>query len=244
MGSITENQNRNGNFTSSGCWKLLTLARDGKTFGAPAKTYIEEKNMERRLGLSLSQDKYSRSTLWGHFNEIRVHNLLGLEFESVGHITLDHPTISFWKGSPDNKNVTRSICGDTKCFERKAFCEYVDMLKRADSNTEIFKSEYPKEYWQLVSNMIILGMKYIAPIVYMPYESEMQEIRDMAFDYEGADQFKYRFIAESPLSELPYLKDGGYYKNLNIFVFEPPKSDIDLLTSKILLAGSLLEPFK
>lgn len=243
MESITENIERVGNFTSSCMVKLTTLSRDKKSFGAPALTYISEKNMERRFGVSLGQEKYSRSTLWGHFLEQRVHNLLGTDYESVGHITLGHPAIDFWKGSPDNKNIQKGICGDTKCFERKAFAEYVDMLVMANGDTEIFKAEAPKEYWQLVSNAIILGMKYIQPIVYMPYESELEEIREMAYNYDGPDQFKFRFIAEAPISELPYLKDGGFYKNLNIFLFEVPQSDIDYLTSTVLAAGKLLQKF-
>ena len=93
METILENVERVGNFTSSNMEKLTKVAKDGKSFGAPALTYIAEKNMERRFGVSLSQDKYSRSTLWGHFLEQRVHDLLDTGFESVGHITLPHPTI-------------------------------------------------------------------------------------------------------------------------------------------------------
>ena len=74
----------------------------------------------------------------------------------------------------------------------------------------------------------------------MPYFSELEDIRTMAENYDGGDQWKYRFIVESPDAELPYLPDGGYYKNLNKFEFEVPKEDKDFLTERVELAIELL----
>lgn len=243
MESITENELRIGNLTSSKAFFLCASGKGEGGFSAGCHTYIRGKNLERRFGISLSQEKYSRPTAWGHFLEQRVHDLLPSTYQSVGHITLKHPTIKHWAGSPDNKDVTNSICGDTKCYERLAFGEYVENLTKAKGDTEFFKSEHPEEYWQLVSNAIILGMKFIQPIVYMPYESEIEEIREEAHNYEGPDQWKFRFIAEAPLCELPYLKDDWYFKNLNTFLFEIPKADKDFLTSRMIMAGKYLVPF-
>lgn len=237
--SIHENKIRVGNFTSSSIHKLMTLATDKVSFGKPALTYIAEKNLERKLCRSLEIEKSSRATLWGKFLEQRVHDLIGLDYEMCGSITVQHPSISFWVGSPDDKNIKESVVGDTKCYEPKNFAEYIDVLKKGD--TELFKREFPKEYWQLLSNAIILGMKYIEPKVYMPYKSEIPEIREMAENADGPDQFKYRFIAEAPIVELAYLPDNNlYYKNLNIFRFEAPKADKDALTEKVEAAGKLL----
>jgi hypothetical protein len=77
-------------------------------------------------------------------------------------------------------------------------------------------------------------------ISYMPYLSELDEIRDMAANYEGEDQWHYRFITESPSAFLPYLPDGGYYQNLNRFEFVVPQEDIDALTARVMLAKNLL----
>jgi hypothetical protein len=74
----------------------------------------------------------------------------------------------------------------------------------------------------------------------MPYESELEEIREMAENYDGNDQWKYRFIAESHKSALPYLPNKGYYKNLNIFEFKVPEEDKKALTERVLMAIQLL----
>lgn len=229
--SITTHTSRNGNFTSSGIFALMGAPK-------PCATYIAEKNMERKLGRSLSMDKQTKATLWGHFLEARVHDMLPMSYEQVGGKTITHPHIPYWTGTPDNICRIESVVGDTKSLEPKAFCSYVDVLMTGD--IELFKKEEPQKYWQLVSNSILTGMKNIEPIVYMPYESEIEAIRQMASNYDGSDQWRYRFIAESPLCELAYLPDGGYYKNLNRFRFEVPASDKEALTNAVLKYGKQL----
>jgi len=239
MEGILHNQLRNGNFTSSKIFELCTSGKKAGELSEKARKYINKKNIERKLRRSLSLNKGSNATRWGNFIEYRVHNLLGLGYESIGNITFQHPSVSFWVGSPDLRNKTESVCGDIKCYEPENFAEYLDVLYKND--TELFKKEYPKEYWQLVSNAIIIGMNYIEPIVYMPYESELPEIREMVHEYDGEDIWKYRFIVESPISELPYLpNDCKYYKNLNVIRFEVPQSDKDFLTERVIEAGKLL----
>lgn len=225
--SIVLNQERVGRFTSSEIWKLMTVSKDGKSFGKPALTYIHNKRQELKLGRCLSIAKGNRSTAWGQFAEKRVHDLLGMAYETVGEITIIHPHCSDWAGSPDQKNIRESVCGDTKCYEPENFCNYVDMLTEAQNGggTELWKKEYPAEYWQLVSNSIILGMENMEAIVYMPYLSELKEIKEMAYNYDGPDQFKFRFIYESDEHELPYIPDGSQYINLNKFRFEVPEDD-------------------
>lgn len=247
MESIIENELRIGRFTSSNIWKLMTNNTKGDDFGKPALTYISEKRLELKMGRSLSIEKYSRSTLWGHFLEQRVHDLLPNGYELLQGKTFVHPTIKEWSGSPDNKNEIHNVCADTKCYEPKAFAEYVDNLTEAvgkstlEGQTDFFKEEHPEEYWQLVSNAIILGMKRIQPIVYMPYESELPEIREEAENYDNFDQYRYKFISDSSKSELPYLPDNGYYKNLNLFTFNLAEKDVELLTNRVLKAIELLK---
>lgn len=235
--SITENIARIGNFTSSNTHKLMTLAKNGKDFGSPALTYIKEKNYERKLKRSLELEKDSRATLWGKLLELYVQEMLPLEYEPCGHESILHPKIAYWAGSPDNKNSVHRIVGDIKAYEPKGFCEYVDALS---GGIGVFKKECPKEYYQLVSNACILGYENIEAIAFMPYESEILAIREFAANYDGDDQYKYRFIAEAPLQELPYLPDGGYYKNLNQFRFQVPAEDKAALQANIIKAGSLL----
>ena len=62
----------------------------------------------------------------------------------------------------------------------------------------------------------------------------------MADNYEGLDQWRYRFIIEVDDRELAHQLEGLFYKNLNQLKFEVPKSDIDLLTERVKLAITLL----
>lgn len=230
--SIIGNIERVGNFSSSEIFRLVNSA---KTFSS----YVSEKNMERRLGRSLSIEKSTRPMIWGHFLELYVHeNKLSTAYELLSDTTMVHPEFSYWVGTPDNVNRSASVVGDTKCFEPKAFCEYVDCISQND--VELFKAEYPKEYWQLVSNACILNMKYIEPIAYMPYLSELPDIRLAAANTE---EWKYKFIAESENTELAWLPDNSSYKDLNIIRFEVPQADKDLLTETVIKAGKqLIQP--
>ena len=88
-----------------------------------------------------------------------------------------------------------------------------------------FKDDFPEYYWQLVSNACIINSKHIEMIVYMPYERDLKEIRDAADNYDGLDQYKYRFISELPWYNLACLPNDSDYKDLNIFRFEPIDGD-------------------
>jgi hypothetical protein len=125
-----------------------------------------------------------------------------------------------------------------KCPQPKAFCVLIDNCSKG---IEAFKSGHEDYYWQLVSNACILGMDFIELIVYMPYESELEEIRIEAENFDGLDQYKYRFIAESSKHQLAYLPDDSEYKNLNIFRFPLDKGDAILLESKVIEASIILK---
>ncbi len=228
--SITENELRIGAFTSSNIYKLM---------GSPAvqKTYIEERNIERRLGRSIDVAAHSNAMAWGTFLEQRVLDLLGLEYTLSSNETDAHPTISCWAGSKDLIVIRKKI-SDIKCYQPKNFAQYADALLTCD--TEILKRDFPKEYWQLISNAIINQVPNAEAICYCPFKSELADIRLMAADYAGPDQWKYRFIYESPDSSLAWIPDGGYYNNLNKFEFTCPSSDKDLLTAKVMAASKLL----
>jgi hypothetical protein len=217
---------RHGRFTSSQAYRIV---------GTPAvrKTYIQEKAIERRLGSSLDGDAHSQAMAWGNFMELVVFNVLGLEYTIKSKETIVHSEYDFWAGSPDLIVPGKKVA-EIKCYQKKKFCLYTDALLKGD--IELIKNDFKQEYWQVVSNAIILGLNVGELITYMPYESEMEFIKDLAANHDGADQWKYRFIAEMSNENLPVLKDGGYYKNVNKFEFEIPKEDIQLLTEKMIEA--------
>ncbi|CAB4215740.1 hypothetical protein UFOVP1483_48 [uncultured Caudovirales phage] len=225
--NILDNSIRVGRITSSQIYRLMGAPK-------PAKTYIQELKFERKLKRKLGMGKSTNATTWGLFMEYFVHQKIGLDYITDAQTTLPHPTISGWVGSPDTKDLSRSVVSDIKCFEPLNFCQYIEVLEQ--NNIELFKKEFPKEYWQLVSNSIILGMDNIEAIVYMPYEKDMEDIRNEAAAYDDHDAYKYRFIYELPLWGLPCLPDDSEYKDLNIFTFKVPQSDKDLLTEKVILA--------
>jgi hypothetical protein len=236
---MINNISRIGNFTSSEIYKLMTVDAKKTGFGKPALTYILEKNIERRMGRSICIEAYSRAMAWGKLLERRVFEFLEFGYELCSEITVVHPTIDYWSGSAD-VIMPKIKVGDIKCYQPKNFALLYEVLERQD--LEAFRAEFSQEYWQLVSNAIIHNVPRAESILYMPYKSELEDIRDLASNYDEYDQWKYRFISEAPDEELSFLPDGGYYKNLMRFEFAVPKEDKDLLTQKVIEAGLMLEP--
>ena len=219
---------RVGNFTSSEIWKLTTEGKTKGTFGKPAISYIKEKEYERKLGRSLNTESFSYPTSWGHLCEIYAHSLLPLDYVLQSKEVLTHPTIDNWRGSPDL--LTDERVGDIKCpYTMKSFCEMVE----ACSKVETFKSEYPEYYWQLVSNSILLGKQFAELIVYCPYEDDLGLIKHEAQNVDAQDLYKYYWLGSATNEEIPYILPGEEFKDLNIFKFEVPQEDKELLTETI-----------
>lgn len=230
MMSILKERIRAGNFTSSEIYKLMGTP-------AVAKTYIEEKNLERRFGLCLGTDVHTRDMAWGNFLEQRVLDLLPMEYQITSKTTDVHPTIPWWTGTKDLLVSGKKI-SEIKCYQRKNFGLYTNSILTKD--TEVIKKNNPKEYWQIVSNCAIQSVLIGEAITYMPYESELPEIREMALNYAGDDRYKYAWIWDAPNENMAYLLDGGYYKNLNVLEFEVPIEDTRLLTAAVLKAAEKL----
>lgn len=201
-------------------------------------TYIEEKQIERRLGRPISTDKYGRPMAWGHFMEQFVFTkFTGLEYQITANKTTVHPTIKQWSGSTD-LIVPGVKVSDIKCFEPKKFALYTDALLLKDVDN--LRENFAVEYWQLVSNAIINNVPNAEAITFIPYKEELEEIREMAANYDGEDQWKYKFICDANDIELPYIPEGGYYKNLNRFEFEVPIADREFCEKIVLESIELL----
>lgn len=233
---------RFGNFTSSEIVALMTKGKQEGGFGKPAVTYIDERNMERRLGRSLTDDNNARPLSWGKLVESRVFEILGLEYILCSTDVLSHPTIECWKGTPDAIKSDGETVGDIKCpITLKSFCSMVDAWK--SGGFDAVRSHHrdgEKYYWQLVSNAVLTGAKYAELIVYCPYQSELEEIRDLARNLDSPDQYKYAWVNFANDNELPYLVEGGYYQNLNVMRFEVPNADKELLRKRVVSASEFL----
>ncbi len=245
---MNQNTHRIGNFTSS---EIVALLKEGKvkgTFGAPALTYIEETNMERRLGRSLTDEMSAKPLTWGKLIEMRVFDLLGMEYILSSTETTLHPSINYWAGSKDGLKMDegRTVIDIKAPITLKSFCQLVQPLYDGLEGMEAMNAvrdnhkDGDKYYWQLVSNSILENTKFAELIVYMPYKSELEDIKLMAGNVPGDKLHQHYWIAMANEGELPFINDGGYYKNVNVIRFEVPQSDKDLLTEKVKLAGKNL----
>lgn len=236
--SILNNEKRIGNFTSSEIWKLTLFGKGGNLFGEKATTYIKEKNFERKLGLSIGTESNAKPLTWGKHLEFRVFDMLGAEYELTSQLTKVHPEFDCWAGSADcvKHGASRiNTLPDIKCpFTRKSFCELLEC-----NNGEDLKREFPEYYWQLVSNAVLNNCANAELIVYMPYQSELNDIRESTGGIDTL-QRNLLWINSAEDEELPYLKDGGLFKNINIIPIEVPLSDIEFLTNRVKHASKLL----
>lgn len=256
---MISNPVRNGNFTSSEIVALTTTDRSGKSWGEPALTYIEETNFERRLRRSISDETNAKPLTWGNLCEGVCFGKLGLEYIITSQQTDVHPEINYWAGSKDGyKKDKGKTVWDIKCpMTLKSFCQLVDPLYNGLEGIAVMEAiregytdkhgcphkkhkDGNKYYWQLVSNAILTGSKFAELIVFMPYKSELEEIRTAVIKSDGADIGKYYWINNAGEDELPFLLDEGYYKNLNVIRFAVPELDKKLLTEKVLAAGKML----
>jgi hypothetical protein len=208
--------------------------------------------MERRLGRSIESEENSRNLSWGKLGEKYVADnpaLLGLEYSVNLSDTTVHPEIPFWAGSEDL--TKEDTVGDIKSPKTlKSFCQLVDPYMEDGKiihpalTIEAVRANHKdgdKYYWQLVSNACIHNKPFAELIVFVPYQSELQKIRELAGNWDNPEEsYKYSWVFNSNDTELPYLIDGGYYKNLNVIRFEVPQADKDLLTERVLAAGKLL----
>lgn len=222
-------------FSSSSAWKLMTKNRAGTDFGAPAITYIKQKNWEAKLGRAINKETNSKPTTWGTIIEELVFDMMPLEYVRVSDVNHVHPKYNFWCGMPDL--INGQIVGDIKCpFSLIVFCDKLDCLQ----DIEVYKKEFPEDYWQHVSNTVLLretgiNITHFEAVIYVPYEKQLPEIRQLLKNNE------VNWINYMDNSELPYLIEGNKYQDLNIFKFDVIESDVELLTNNFIKAGKLLE---
>lgn len=223
-----------GNFSSSDIVRLTGTKK-------VRDTYIHEKNIERKLGRVLKNQFSTKETSWGHLMELRAFRLLGTEYSLISDKTIVHPSVKYWVGSPDaiKYEKDKTVC-DIKGLQLKAFCDMVDAFEKGIEEVRIECESGEKFYQQLVSNACLAGCKYGELILYCPYQSELEAIRQLAIDYDGPDPGRFKWIAYASDDELTYLPDGGFYQNMNKLRFEIPSDDKIALHERVTSSGDLL----
>ncbi|MBX4188247.1 MAG: hypothetical protein KW793_03895, partial [Candidatus Doudnabacteria bacterium] len=190
--------------------------------------------------------------------EGRVFELLGLEYKLVSKETVLHPTILHWAGSPDAEKFDEGkTVVDIKCpITPKSFCQLVaplyegytgmdamNAIRNGYTDKRGFEHKKHKDgekfYWQLVSNAILTNSDHAELIVYCPYKSELLEIQQIAApSSDSPDNANWIYYASH--DELPWIPDGGYYKNINVIRFTVLEEDKTTLTKRMDQCGALL----
>lgn len=234
--SITENYSRIGRFTSSGVWQLMTNGRAKDTPGKPFETYVRQKAREKRLFRSISNDASSKPTSWGKYLEKRAFSKLDIEYSLTSDVTTEHPTIENFAGSTDGLKFDdgRTVFDIKCCFTLSAFCDLIEC-----TTDEMLLKEFPEYFWQLIGNAMIHSTKWCELIVYVPYLSELADIRLNTRFHDQENDVKW--ITWSENYEIPYIHPRSEYKNLNIIRFEAKQEYKDMLTERLLMANELIK---
>ena len=245
---MINNKERIGNFTSSEIHNLMKNGRAKGSLGVPAYTYIDEKKMERRLERSIDTENNARPLVWGELLEGFIFEALGLGYQLVSKKTIVHPRHDYWSGSPDlitTEGKDTVVCDIKAPITLRSFCQLVDPiyegLEGIEAMNAIIKKHRTKDayYWQLVSNAILTNAQYAELIVYVPYFEAIEKIRQYASELDIEDQYRYYWLTNANDDELPYLKKGGYYKDLNVIRFEILKEDKDALTERVIMCAEI-----
>jgi len=238
---------RYGNFSSSEIHRLMSKGRGAwslENVGAPFKSYIKEKQIERKLGRPLHSETNARPTQWGNFIEPLVIANMGLEaIDSNAYGRLVHPEIKCWTGVPDYQKPKDSVVGDVKSpWTMLSFCETAEVIMEAyaTEDVDVFKEAKKEWYWQLVSNSILTGMDRAELTIYVPNLEDLPEIRERVNQYDG-DQNKVAFIEYASDNELPYMPENSEYSNVYQYTFTVPTEDKEALTERVKMAQKILE---
>jgi hypothetical protein len=240
--NIPRTQERYGTFSSSNIYKLLTKDRSGKGIGAPGKKYIRQVNYEIAMDRPINAEHDALPTTWGKLGELRVFEILPTAYALVNKNRLFHPEIIYWSGAPDL--ISEDCESDIKCpWSLEVFGNKIAALT---AGIEAYKEEFPEDFWQHISNCTLLRengipVKYFEPILYVPYRSEIEEMKKIVNLMDGFEMRKFSRIVNMDEEELPWLKEGGKYKNLNIFRFHIPEEDCEELTETVRECGKLLD---
>ena len=263
---ILQNTIRNGNVTSSGIVALTKKAKNGKDFGAPAITYIEECNIERWLGDAMETETDARPLQWGNLCEPRVHDILPLDYRYCSDETMQHPTIPYWVGSPDGfKEIAERTVAEIKCpMTKKSFVKlvlplYCGMGEDVTlSNGTIARVGGIEAMYAVRDGFNHEGTEYsehkdgakfywqissngiISGCEYgelIVYMPRQSELLDI-FNSVSEDP-AFNWMKYNP-DCVPCLKDDGIFRSVNIIRFRIPQSDKDFLTERVLAAGEML----
>jgi len=190
-----------------------------------AKTYVKEKVYEKRIGVSINQDRFAKSTEWGNEMEPLAFTLMDMDYVLHSKKRVEHPKL-MWSGATD---VSRpNEVGDIKCpWTRLSYCQ---MHEYIEGGLEVLKADKPEYYWQLVSNACLSKVANASLNIYIPKQQELDHIRKELSD---------TWIATEKV--LPFIANDAEIDSFKSLVFKVPPADKKHLEKKIKLAEALYE---
>jgi len=236
--------NRVARFTSSKISVLTVLGKGEFGFGTGAITYIKQRLKELKIGRGLTLPIYKQDMVWGKLWEVYVHWQLGLEYKLIIDKTTIHPKYAFWSGSEDFQvEIDGGCVSELKCYQMDKHIDYAECLQK--QSISLFREKFKEEYWQIVSNSCIHNTKYGEAIAFMPTEDQLLEMRELLenTDYVEKhlkdDPWKYRFVYEKDLYDLPFIPSHSDFPSMVKFRFEVPIADKIFLTKQLINADKL-----
>lgn len=237
------NKNRIGFFTSSQASRLMETLKNGEPSQA-YHGYVDEVFLEVLMCRSSSVNSKSISTKWGSLMEIVLFNMIGIGYKMTHKQTIKHSKYyGFWSGTPD-LIMDKVKIGEIKSFYPKKFSSLSYCLSK--KNISLFKKEFPSEYWQCVSNVILCDVTVAEIIAFMPYKSKLIEVIESIdqtdfLELNGLNPSDYYFMTDCDIEELPYLPDDSNMNTINSFEFEIPIEDIVFCTKRFIQANKDLQ---
>jgi hypothetical protein len=249
-----EEKKRNGNFSSSAIYKLASKGRGALTIdniGSSFNTYVKEKKREGKLRRSISNSVNTRPIIWGKVFELYIFGKkLDTSFEDMNRIgRITHAEYDQWTGIPDTFRRNDLVVGDIK--SPSSLTKFCDLIENTTEGLQSFKSNHPDYYWQLVSSAILTGVDKAELLFYIPYLSELKDIKQFVVNIQEEDLpldlelFQIEWISheitaylefgKKPI-QIPYLPNACEYKDFNTFVFDVPQEDKDFLTERVKMA--------
>lgn len=192
---------RLGNVTGSECGKLMVQGRKkDETFGDTAKSYLYRLAAERTMNPAILDDDelfqqyvdftelHSKAIRWGQEQEECAkqlyQELYKVELHETGSVS--HPDIPHFAASPDalvlGDDGKPTACVEFKSPSQEVFMRYVAEVDDAEGLRKI-NATY---YWQVVAEMMCVGVETCFFTVYCPWQSAPMKRIEVKLTEEAA----------------------------------------------------------
>lgn len=117
-------------------------------YGKPFYTYVKDCRIERFFKQKLNNDVDVIAMSWGKLCEKLVHNLLPYKYLFHSNITIDHPRVNGWMGTPDGSIPIYYVLTKNTIT---GFYEYLDKgIEYIDTVTDVKCPSSRKKFYELI----------------------------------------------------------------------------------------------